>query len=342
MTTAQEKKMRLLRSYLGRHPVWCTWQVTYRCNFRCRFCGYWHDEMGKLPEQTVEQFAEGSAKLARWGSLLISLAGGEPLLRRDIVEVVRAVGRWHFPFVTTNGYLATKDLARELFAAGLWGVSVSIDYADAERHDEARGREGAYERAVKALEMFSAARQYDWQRVNLMGVLLDDNLDEVEKLIKLAAEHDAYFMIQPYSELKTGEMKYRPRGDGKIGEYLVGLRKKHANFLSNPSFLARYDEALNGGVRDCAAGKAFFNIDSTGDIAICVEERARPIANLYEHGPAEIAKRLKQGAKANKCYKCWYNCRGEVESLYNWRGLVKSLPTWLFDTGRPRVNKECG
>ena len=334
MTSAQEKKLRLLRTYVGGHPVWCTWQVTYRCDFRCRFCPYWHDPMGQLPEQSVADFEVGSRKLARWGSLLISLAGGEPLLRDDLVDVVRAVGKWHFPFVTTNGYYATPELAKELFAAGLWGVSVSLDYTQAARHDLARGVQGAYERALAALEMFSAARQYPWQRVNMMAVLLDDNLGEVEGLIQLAAERGAYFMIQPYCQEKTGSERFRPKVGG-VSEHLLGLRQRYSNFLSNPYFLSRFDEALNGCVAGCAAGRAFFNIDSTGDVAVCVERRAHPVGNLYRDEPAELARVLRREARENTCQACWYNCRGEVESLYRLVGLVKSLPTWLFDRGRP-------
>jgi len=336
MIDSESKKWRLLRCRLGRHPLWCAWQVTYRCNFRCGFCHYWRDEMGKLPEQTVGQFEAGAKKLAKWGSLLISLAGGEPLLREDLVEIVKAVGRWHFPFITTNGYGADEQLANDLFVAGLWGVSISIDYRDADRHDRRRGMPGAYERAVRALEMFSRARRFPWQRVNLMAVLLHDNLEEMEPLIQLAAEHDAYFMVQPYCVLKTGSSRFVNRDQFSVSSYLLDLRRKYHNFLSNPSFLGLFDEALNGGVPNCAAGRAFFNIDSTGDIAICVEERVRPVANLYRDDITTIGCRLKGRAQGNRCQKCWYNCRGEVESLYHAAGLVRSLPTLLFDHGRPQ------
>jgi len=335
MTNSQEKKFRLLRARLAGHPLWCTWQVTYRCDFRCRFCHYWCDEMGKLPEQTLEEFDIGSRKLAKWGTLMISLAGGEPLLREDIVDIVRLVSRWHMPFITTNGYQANKELAHDLFTAGLWGVSVSIDYAQADQHDRARGVPGAYERAVRSLELFSQARKFPWQRVNLMAVLLDDNLEEVESLIQLAADYDAYFMIQPYSIMKTGNEKFRHTETHQIGLHLVELRNKYPNFLSNPLFLSKFDAALDGGVPNCSAGKAFFNIDSTGDIAICVEKRKSPIANLYRDDMTTISKRLRQHSQDNSCRQCWYNCRGEIESLYNVYGLIKSLPTYLFDHGRP-------
>ncbi len=49
--------------------------------------------MGELPEQTLDQIEEGSRKLASLGSLLISIAGGEPMLRLDLPDIVRAIGR---------------------------------------------------------------------------------------------------------------------------------------------------------------------------------------------------------------------------------------------------------
>jgi len=312
--------------------------------------------MANQPEQSLAQFEAGAKKLGQWGSLLISLAGGEPLLRDDLPDIVRAIGRYHFPFVTTNGYLATPALASELFEAGLWGVSVSIDYADPVRHNRARGNPDAYEHAVSALKYFSAARRHPWQRVNLMCVLLDDNLDQVEPLIKLAADYDAYFMIQPYCQLKTGSKKFiyknrqnfseidaktpeHHQNSPEVSNFLLKLRRKYPNFLSNPSFLSRFDLALTTGIPHCAAGKAFFNIDSTGDIAICVEERPRPVTNLYTSNCATIKQKLNLAAKNNHCQKCWYNCRGEVETLYNPLGLLQSLPTLLFDTGKPTKDK---
>ncbi len=334
MLPSQAKKWRLFRAWSGRNPVWVSWQVTYRCDFHCGFCNYWKDPMGDAPEQTVGQIGQGAVKLGSLGSLLVSLAGGEPFLRDDMVEIVRHVARFHFPFVTTNGWYITPELAADLFDAGLWGASVSIDYADSAKHDRRRGMKGGFQRAVAALDHFSRARRYDWQRVNLLAVLLDDNLDQIEPLIQLAAEHDAFFMLQPYGVRKTGNTRFIQTGDG-VGEYLVSLRREHRNFLSNEVFLGRFDEALNGGVGGCRAGRAFFSIDSLGDIAICVEERAKPVANLYRHSALDIVRRLRRQARGNTCRDCWYNCRGEVEMLYHPVSLVKSLPTLLYDRGRP-------
>ena len=58
-----EKKWRLFRAWTGRHPLWCAWQVTYRCNFRCRFCNYWALNASAADEPTVAAYAEGARKL---------------------------------------------------------------------------------------------------------------------------------------------------------------------------------------------------------------------------------------------------------------------------------------
>ena len=327
------KKRRLFRSWTSGHPLWCAWQVTYRCNFRCRFCHYWHDPLGAADEPTVAQYVDGSRKLASFGTLLISLAGGEPLLRTDLPDIVEAVGRYHFPFVTTNGWLVTPQAARDLMQAGAWGVSVSIDYADPERHDAARGMDGAWKYAWRAVELLSAARVHEFQRVNVISVLMADNIDQIEPLIEMAAERNAYYMVQPYGQLKTGSAAYA-HNDGPVAPRLLALRKRWPNFLSNPYYLERFDDFLHGGVAGCMAGRAFFNIDSTGDVAICVERKHAPVANLFEHSPSVIHQRLRAAAKGNRCTNCWYNCRGEVESLYRPMGLWQSLPTYIHDRGK--------
>jgi len=332
MISSVSKKWRLFRTWASGHPLWCSWQVTYRCNFRCRFCHYWHDPLGVAGEPDVAQFAIAARRLASFGTMLISLAGGEPLLRTDLPEIVSAIGEYHFPFVTTNGWFVTPQVARDLMKAGAWGVSVSIDYADPRRHDARRFMDGAWHQAWRAVELLSSARVHKFQRVNVIAVLMDDNLDDIEPLLAMAAEREAYFMVQPYGQLKTGSKAFS-HTNGPVSPYLLRLRRRWSNFLSNPRYLARFDEFLAAGVPRCRAGRAFFNIDSTGDVAICVERKSTPVANLYRDQIGTIRDRLRADARNNRCASCWYNCRGEVEALYRPVGLAWSLPRLLLDRG---------
>ena len=321
------RKFGVIASYVRRRPIWCTWQVTYRCNFRCDMCSYWSTPHDK-PEQSLAAFETGSHKLADGiGNLMISLAGGEPLLRDDIVDIVGILSARHLPMVTTNGWLATKEKARAMWQAGLYGVSVSLDFANADRHDKGRGVKGAFDRAVQALDHFSSTREKSRQKVNLMTVLRHDNLDEIESLIKLAAENHAYFMLQPYCEMKTGDTKFTPARDAATK--LLELKKLYPNFLSNTEFIRRFPQAAESEVPGCVAGRSFFNIDTNGDISRCVEFRNQPIANLARDDVVEIMRRLRKAHRTNDCNACWYNCRGEIEVMYTARGVLDAIPKLL-------------
>ena len=82
------KKARLLKAFLLGRPVWVTWQVTYNCNYGCSFCTYWQNDFQPHEENSLEDFRIGAEKLSEMGSLIVSLAGGEPMLRRDIHQIV--------------------------------------------------------------------------------------------------------------------------------------------------------------------------------------------------------------------------------------------------------------
>ena len=74
--------------------------------------------------------------------MIVSIEGGEPLLRADIAGIVRAFARYHHPILFTNGWRVTQPLARELWQAGLTEVGVSLDYADAGPPRRHRGELG--------------------------------------------------------------------------------------------------------------------------------------------------------------------------------------------------------
>jgi MoaA/NifB/PqqE/SkfB family radical SAM enzyme len=102
--------------------------------------------------------------------VIVSLAGGEPMLRRDIHTIIEVLSRDHFPYLTTSGSGMTPKRARQLWEAGLWGCSVSIDYADPEKHARHRGVKFAFERAIKAIEQLRDNRaDRSYQRVQIIS-----------------------------------------------------------------------------------------------------------------------------------------------------------------------------
>ncbi len=334
------KKARIVRAFVTQKPVWVTWQVTYNCNYACDFCNYWKNDFKPHEENSLEDFRVGSAKLAELGSLMVSLAGGEPLLRSDLADIVAILARDHFPFVTTAGAGMTPKRAQKLWDAGLWGASVSIDYADPERHARHRGVKFAFERAIQAVEeLLDARTDPSYQRVQIISVLNEDNIADMPKLCALAAELGIYWQVQPYSTMKTGDPSHRHLAGAT--EVLLDLKKRYPHtFHANTSYLEQFDEAANGGIDGCIAGKAMFNIDNQMVASKCVEFNvAEPCGSLRDEPMAVILERLRRAHATNRCRDCWYSCRGEVEVLYNPRGFLNNLPSLLWQGFAQRQEK---
>jgi GTP 3',8-cyclase len=115
--------------------------VTEACNFRCVYCapnGYAAPQISPLTVDEIERVTRAAVAL---GVTKIRLTGGEPLLRRDIVEIVRAVASVEGVrdlALTTNGFLLARR-ARELANAGLNRVNISLDTLRRERFAEITG-----------------------------------------------------------------------------------------------------------------------------------------------------------------------------------------------------------
>lgn len=333
------KKARLLKAYLLDRPVWVTWQVTYNCKYGCSFCTYWQNDFKPHEENSLEDFAVGSRKLSELGSLIVSLAGGEPLLRRDLHHIVRIIAQDHFPYLTTSGSGMTTKRARQLWEAGLWGVSVSIDYADPEKHNHHRGIKFAYERAIKAIEQLLEARvNSSYQRVQIISVLTNDNLEEMPRLCELARSLGVYWQVQPYSVMKTGNDTQRHLPGAT--DALLDLKRRYPEtFHANRMYLEKFDEAVNDGVDGCIAGKAMFNIDNQMVVSKCVEfNKSEPCGNLRTDTMEEVLGRLHTAHARNTCTACWYSCRGEVEVLYSGRGFYHSMHSFLWQSRGQKRN----
>jgi MoaA/NifB/PqqE/SkfB family radical SAM enzyme len=325
----KHKKLRLVSAFVRRNPVWLSWQVTYWCNYHCDFCDYWAER--PKGEATVEEIARASKEISKLGSIMISMAGGEPFIRKDLHEITAVLAEDHFPFVTSHGgFIRDGKRIRQMWDAGLWGISISIDSIYPEKHDLHRGKKGAWDQAIKAIRTSLDTRTRDFQRVNWQCVLKDDNLDEIEPMIEMAGELGCYFMVQPLSGLKNGDWSHKVTYEGGVSEHLLELKRKHPNFLSNPYFLSKFDAFIeNDGLDGCKAGKAFMNIDNFLNVSRCVEMREELVGSLKTEPIEVLLKRMHRQQEANTCTKCWYNCRGEVESLYNMKGFIASVPTLI-------------
>jgi AdoMet-dependent heme synthase len=140
-------------------PYVISWNLTYRCNLACEHC---YLDAGGAPQVGTENFADRSElgteecfrvidEIAAFAPECVTiLTGGEPLLRRDILEIVRrASERGLWVVVGTNGVRITENLAQRLTEAGARGLSLSLDALDADRHDRFRNVRGAWRNTVE-------------------------------------------------------------------------------------------------------------------------------------------------------------------------------------------------
>ena len=291
-------------------------QVTNRCNMKCSFCDFWPNGVHPRQELTLDDYTKLETELTELGCFLISIEGGEPLVRPDLVEIVRTLSRRHLTVLYTNGWFVTPDLAGQLFDAGLTQVGVSIDFPDARRHDEKRCLAGAFDRAWHAVDLLRDAAPHQGRQVHVMTVFMDENRGDLEALLRQSAEHRVGHNI---TLLSTGG--YR-RGEGgawpaePVSEELLRLWKAWPHFRVFREYLKLFDPFLQGGpMPECRAGAQGFNIDHVGNVSPCIEKIDEIAGNVREESLSTIHARLREPPGVRGCQKCLTLCRGTTQLL---------------------------
>ena len=139
-----------------RTPHVVTVAVTYACQCACAHCSavdYQQDTSRTGTSLTTVELTDAIAQAVDLGATCVILTGGEPLLFGGLRDVIASVDRSRSVCtIFTNGEFLVEGTVAELKAAGLYGVFVSLDDADAARHDTHRGRPGLWEKATAGLQ----------------------------------------------------------------------------------------------------------------------------------------------------------------------------------------------
>lgn len=164
--------------------------VTDRCNLRCFYCTYWQDweKLAATEILSYEELLRVAAVAAACGIRKIRVTGGEPLMRRGVVDFLRSLNG--VPGVeevclTTNG-VGLKDLAPALFEAGLRHLNLSLDTLRRDRYREITGQD-EWPAVMAGLE---AATSLGFQPLKINCVVLKGlNEDELLDIARLARDH---------------------------------------------------------------------------------------------------------------------------------------------------------
>ena len=170
----------------GRHIDYVRLSVTDRCDFRCVYC--MAEEMTFLPRDQVlslEEIYEVGAAFVRLGVNKLRLTGGEPLVRKDILKLIRRLGKLNVELViTTNGSQLTT-MADDLVAAGVKRINISLDTLNADRFKELT-RKDKFDQVIAGID---AACKAGFKKIKLNAVILKGrNDDEVVDLVEFARD----------------------------------------------------------------------------------------------------------------------------------------------------------
>lgn len=130
--------------------------VTYNCQCNCAHCAMAkYDRKGK--ELSTDEIKDLIDQLFLLNVRIIEFFGGEPLLRKDIFELIEYTSPKMLTHIATNGILLTKKNVKKLKKVGLHILQVSVDSPNTEIHDKHR-RKQCFKKAIKGLELAKKAK----------------------------------------------------------------------------------------------------------------------------------------------------------------------------------------
>jgi len=266
--------------------------ITKWCNLACLHC--YNDSGASLPDElsTAERL-ELADYLGRWGVRVVTLTGGEPLLNRDAVPVMRILASHGVLMkVSTNGWRITEPVLDLVRDRAIFQVNVSLDGAKAETHDSYRQRKGSYARVMTSL---AALQNSKVAILNLNVSIYDRNLADIDDICRIALQFGAKSV-----SLKPVLMSGRNDAPGHTFLSTAGL----ADFRRLRDRLqARYKGVLNfsGTIAgsslpedeadpvDCHAGTGAMFIGANGDLLPCELLAPHiPVPNARALAPAPV------------------------------------------------------
>ena len=313
-------------------PYIVSWNLTYRCNLACEHC---YLDAGGTPLVATENFADRSElsteecfrvieEIAAFAPECVTiLTGGEPLLRRDILDIVRrASERGLWVVVGTNGVRISENVAARLAEAGARGLSLSLDALDPDRHDRFRNVRGAWRNTVDGAEILG--------RAGLPFIVQTTagahNLGELEAIADFAHDRLAAKVWNLYFLVPTGRGQFvsditPAQYDDVLGSLHRIQRKYDRRMLVNAKCAPHYIKTIlenggetfrtySGGAGGCPAGTHYMGIRPNGDVTPCPylpafagTLRQSSLAELWTSSPlfTGIRERTALGGRCGEC-----------------------------------------
>ena len=304
-------------NWLANRPIVVSFEVTDACSCWCKHC----DHGGPRDESRNLKPAEYRRYMDTLRPCVVQVSGGEPLLREDVVEIVRAIKDGDtvpYTILVSNWSEMTEAKYGALRAAGVDQFSVSLDFPD-ERHDEFRAYPGLYRHLADLIPKLAKLGHDD---IVLNSCITSENLGEIEAIADKAREWGVNLCYSAYSARRTGCRDYFPGSAEQVKEIAerldrVEARRDPTNWIVNaPTTLqATRRYFANGGAPGCKAGLRFLVVTADGWLQPCSMQFRR--YSLEERG-----RMVSEFTALNQCDECYVSIRSYLD---------KSFPQLLWE-----------
>lgn len=306
-------------------PLYVQMSITTKCNLACSYCYAVYPER-PIPDVSTEDWCTLIDELAEMGCMRIALLGGEPLIRRDIDEIITHIkSRGITCAMTSNGYMVPSkiDAVKKLDC-----LAISLD-GNKEAHDKQRGN-GSWEKAMRALDTAYNAGV----KVQIATVLTKHNLHDLNFLFETAAKYNCQIgfatlvnqtwdgVQSPIADLVPPDREYK-----EVLKKIIEAKEKGAPVLFSKQTHAvvmnwPHDYAIDKIIGPepkwehptCQAGNFYCIIDANGDIYPCPQwVGARPAKNAFKDG----LKAAWDFIHDHNCRACVAPCSNELNYMFS-------------------------
>jgi heme b synthase len=330
-------------------PRWIAWEITRRCNLNCVHCRSSSElEVKDHADFTIEEAYRVIDDIASYAKPVIVLSGGEPLLRKDVFDIARyGTEKGLRMCLATNGTLVTDEICERIKSSGIRIVSLSLDGASEEIHDDFRKQKGAFAGTINAAKLF---KKYGIEFI-INSSFTRRNQEDISRVYELAKELGAtawyMFMIVPtgrgeeimdeliskedyeevldwHYQMEKGEKDMLVRPTCAPHYYRVVLQKSKGE---GEKFERRSLKFSTGGAKGCIAGQLIALIDVDGNVLPCSyfpkyagNVREQSFKEIWED--SELFQDLRNFKKyKGKCGTCEFinvcgGCRARAYSVY--------------------------
>jgi radical SAM protein with 4Fe4S-binding SPASM domain len=254
-------------------PTYILWDCTRRCNLTCLHCGAVKEEYAR--ELTTEQIQGILDQLAAIKVGMFAVTGGEPLLRKDLPDVLSHASRRGLKTgIATNGYLIDQAAAAWIKEARVHSVQVSLDGPE-QTHNRIRGDDESFARAVQAIELLTSLRV---PLVSVATTVTTNNIREIDDLrqllLRLGVRLWRLVVIMPIGRAQF--LNVGPEGD-QLARLLNYVRENDSRNLhiyigENLTFLGEWEKRIRKAPAVCPIGFTACCIGVDGSVRGCPEQ----------------------------------------------------------------------